>query len=155
MTVSPDDRAADRDGIPATGHSGRYLPSPVPSDSDLRDGDLPFTAFGQFGPGQLDIRVFDQDTYWVDVWGDPHRLDEMTDEYRRNVLAHCARNADHFHAAYAVKEAIEAVDDALNARTGAVAMTLDLGMPLVSELDPHAWLDSTPLIRRLRALTGS
>jgi hypothetical protein len=139
----------------ATGHSGQYLPSPVPADEHLLDGDLPFTAFGQFGPGRLDLRVFDQDAYWVDMWGEPHLLDDMTDEYRRNVIAHCETNAVSFHAGYAIKEAIEAVDATLNGTANAALLQLDLGTPIVADLDPTTWLNATPLIRRLRTLTES
>jgi hypothetical protein len=38
-------------------------------------GELPFEAFGQFGPGRLDLRVLDQDTRWVDIYAVPHVVD--------------------------------------------------------------------------------
>jgi hypothetical protein len=66
--------------------SGTPLPSPVPGDDDLWAVEKPFTCFGQWGRGWMDLRVFDQDVWWVDVEGRPHRLSEMTVEYRRNVL---------------------------------------------------------------------
>jgi len=46
---------------------GRPLPSPVPDDTNLWEGEKPFTAFGQWGSGRMDKRVFSQDVWWVDV----------------------------------------------------------------------------------------
>jgi hypothetical protein len=46
--------------------SSPFPSSPVPSDARLWPTGLPFTAFGQFGDDRLDLRVFDQDVYWVD-----------------------------------------------------------------------------------------
>lgn len=63
-----------------------YPPSPVPSDSRLWPFELPFTAFGQLGDDALDLRVFDQDVYWVDRHGNPHLLNEMSADYIRNVI---------------------------------------------------------------------
>lgn len=40
--------------------AGSWEPSPVPADRDLLEGDLPFTAWDQYPPGVLDIRVFDR-----------------------------------------------------------------------------------------------
>jgi hypothetical protein len=40
-------------------------PSPVPGDRFLIKGQHPFTAFGQFGFGSMDFRVFEQDIYWL------------------------------------------------------------------------------------------
>ena len=78
-------RVADEEVLRAA-QSGHPLPSPVPGDDDLWDIEKPFTYFGQWDRGWMDLRVFDQDVWWVDVEGRPHRLSEMTVEYRRNVL---------------------------------------------------------------------
>lgn len=63
-----------------------YPPSPVPSDARLWPFERPFTAFGQFGEGSLDLRVFDQEVQWVDIRGIPHLLQEMSREYVANVI---------------------------------------------------------------------
>ncbi|MCU1400343.1 MAG: hypothetical protein JWN62_3452 [Acidimicrobiales bacterium] len=55
-------------------------------NDDLWPGGEPFTDFGQFGVDALHLRVFDQTEWWVDRLGRPHRLDEMTDGSRRNVI---------------------------------------------------------------------
>src|SRR4051812_37261241 len=73
-------------GMSDQAHSDRFLPSPVPSDRRLWPHELPFTAFGQLGVDRLDLRVFDQDTYWVDRTGDPHLLAEMSADYIENVI---------------------------------------------------------------------
>jgi hypothetical protein len=39
---------------------------PAATDVVLWPDELPFTAFGQFGANFLDLRVFDQDIWWVD-----------------------------------------------------------------------------------------
>lgn len=73
--------------------TGGFLPSPVPSDARLWPFELPFTAFGHLGEGMLDLRVFDQDVYWVDRVGTPHLVSEMSRDYIENVvtfLVHCA-----------------------------------------------------------------
>src|SRR5689334_17031807 len=64
----------------------RYPPSPVPGDDRLWPFELPFTAFGQFGENRLDLRVFDQDVYWVDRTGTQHLLREMPLAYVSNVI---------------------------------------------------------------------
>jgi hypothetical protein len=40
----------------------------------------PFTDFGQFGRGRIDLRVFLQSDYWVDEDGTGHALTAMSDE---------------------------------------------------------------------------
>lgn len=65
-----------------------FPPSRVPGDADLWPGETPFTSFGQYGIDMLDLRVFDQDVWWVDLFGSPHLIEEMSDEYVANVIAH-------------------------------------------------------------------
>lgn len=123
----------------------------MPSDRNLWPGELPFTAFGQFGEGKLDLRVFDQDVYWVDRAGRPHVLAEMSLEYQANVIMFLREFADSYHAAQALRATAQFVGDTM------------LGLPPVEGLDPEEiidtpaleWLESTPLLRRLRHLTGT
>jgi hypothetical protein len=131
-----------------------YLPSPVPSDRDLWPGELPFTAFGQFGPGQLDLRVFDQDTWWVDRTGAAHLLDEMSDDYLRNVIGFLYERVAEYHAATCCRIACQAAGDVLLGRVNGDLLTLQLGGSTVVDVEPRTWLESTPLLRRLLALSS-
>lgn len=86
-----------------------YPPSPVKSDQWLWEGELPFTAFGQNGYGRLDLRVFDQGTWWVDIYGQEHLLTEMSDEYLNNVRNHLLTNGPQFHLAAIRRHMIERI----------------------------------------------
>ena len=122
--------------------------SPVPSDRHLWPGEQPFTAFGQFGEGRLDLRVFDQDTWWVDRSGAAHLLDDMPLDYQANVIMFLRQHAATYHAAQSLRVVTQTVGN------------LILGLPQIPELDPatcvdvdaHTWLEGTPLMRRLRQL---
>lgn len=135
---------------PATGW---FLPSPVPQDAELWPGELPFTAFGQFGPDALDLRVFDQDVYWVDRNGDPHRIDEMGEEYVANVTAMLLGRAAEFHAAATLREVAQSAGDALYGRVSGGMLVEDLGIGSLRGTEPQTWLHSTPLMRRLLRAT--
>lgn len=128
------------------------LPSPVPSDADLWPGELPFTAFGQWGEDRLDLRVFDQDVWWVDRFGEPHLLDRMPPDYVRNVIGHLETYLPYFYASCSLKEMIELCGELVYGLPGSAAVARDAGVPAVAETDPAAWLDATPLMRQLRRL---
>ena len=72
--------------------SERILVAMDANDHDTRP-DRPFTDFGQFGSGKLDLRVFLQDEYWVDKDGTGHLITSMSDEYRSNVIRMLLINA--------------------------------------------------------------
>jgi hypothetical protein len=131
-----------------------YPPSPVPADSDLWPDELPFTAFGQWGQDYLDLRVFEQDTWWVDRTGRPHLLSQMSAEYRANVLAHVIDNAPQFHLGVIRKEAIQMVGDVLYGLPPAELLVIDAGGIGAAGVSAAVWLESTPLVRKLRALIG-
>jgi len=132
---------------------GRPLPSPVPDDTNLWEGEKPFTAFGQWGAGRMDKRVFSQDVWWVDVHGRPHRLEDMSTDYRRNVLAFLLGSAEQRWIGEVMREAVTAAGEADLGRVSWAVLAPGLGVPRVSEIDPVVWLESTPLMRRLRVLT--
>lgn len=127
-----------------------FAPSPVPAGRNLWPDELPFTAFGQFGPGALDLRVFDQDVYWVDGVGNPHRIDDMSSDYVDNVVSMLAGRADTFHKASMLREAVQCVGDALLGRVNSLLLVDELGTGSLDQVEAHAWLNSTPLLRRLR-----
>jgi hypothetical protein len=132
---------------------GHPLPSPCPDDDDLWEGlEQPFTMFGQFGIDMLDQRVFSQDVWWVDRLGRPHRLEAMSQEYRRNVLSFLLESAQQRWLDEVIRESLTALSDAIRGEVSFAVMAHQAGAPRVADLDPIVWLESTPLIRRLRQL---
>lgn len=135
--------------------ASEYPPSPVPSDAFLWPGEKPFTAFGQFGHGSMDNRVFDQDIYWVNVHGEAFVLSAMSGTYRRNVIAFLIRDAAYFHANAALRSMVTAYTDALLGRVSGELLADELGVVRTIDLNPLEWLESTPLMRRLRSLDSA
>jgi hypothetical protein len=138
----------------AAARAGRPLPSPVPSDTDLRDGEQPFTMFGHLGVDMLDQRVFDQDVWWVDRLGRPHRLEAMSLEYRRNVIAFLLNSVEQRWLDEVSREALTAITDAILGKVSFPVLARKAGLDLTVDVDPETWLESTPLVRRLRQLTA-
>lgn len=135
---------------------GNYPPSPVPADERLWPGELPFTAFGQFGEDRLDLRVFDQDTYWVDRHGAPHLLTDMPLDYLANVLDFLLTYREAYFHLSIHRAAVQSLGDYLlyDEPNGDV-LAAQLGMPTWDDLTAEAWLEGTPLMRRLRALLAT
>lgn len=80
-------------------------------------------------PGCLDVRVFDQDQYWVDALRIPHRISDphdMTDDYLHTLIGFLVDHAAHFLRGYTDYQPVEAHE-------------------------PRQWLESTVLVRGLRA----
>ncbi|WP_157682885.1 hypothetical protein [Nocardioides scoriae] len=133
---------------PATG----YLPSPVPSDRRLWPGERPFTAFGHLGVDMLDLRVFDQDVWWVSRVGEPHRLGAMSEEYVENVIAFLVECAETYFVETQRRWFIQTMgDQLLFGEPGADVLAVAAGAPVWSDLDAITWLESTPLMRALRS----
>lgn len=130
-----------------------YPDSPVPSDDELEPGELPFTAFGQWGPGNMDNRVFDQDIYWVNIAGEAFLLVDMDETYRHNVIGFLLDNAEYFHVHAALREVSEAVHSILGGHVPGSVLASELGGAATSSMEPQQWLEATPLMRKLRALT--
>ena len=119
-----------------------------------------FTNWGQFGPGALDLRVFDQGEYWVDRSGQPHRILEMADAEARNILEFLRRHANHFYVECLRREVVASVFESFR-RPG---QHLDPGpgqdpergpsrrrdQPTMVDLTPTEWLESTGLAAALR-----
>lgn len=57
----------------------------------------PLTAFGQFGSGYMDTRCMWQDVYWVDVYGVPRFLVDLSPEYVSNVIVFLENCAPAWH----------------------------------------------------------
>jgi hypothetical protein len=131
-----------------------YPHSPVPSDDQLWPGELPFTAFGQFGIDSLDKRVFEQDVWWVDRYGLEHLLSEMSDDYRRAVVWFCEDHIRYFWVEAVIREQVTRVGSVLLGVGCAEEVVCEVGFGGVADCEPEVWLESTPLMRKLRGLTG-
>ena len=125
-----------------------YPSSPVPADKWLFTDEKPFTAFGQYGDGMLDNRVFEQDVWWVNATGEPFVLTEMSHEYLTNILEHLFLNVEYFYACAMLRHAIE--------------MTLTVFLPVEDEFVQHVdrkpslhimtpveWMNMTPIVKRI------
>lgn len=143
-----------RPGLDMDPDPAAYPPSPVPSDARLWPGELPFTAFGQWGEGRMDNRVFEQDVYWVDIHGRPHLVadeSDMTPDYINNVIAFLVDGADYFHCCAMLRNAVQAYGDAvLFGEVPGELLAAELGAPLPTQMTALEWLESTPLMRALR-----
>lgn len=129
----------------------RFPPSPVPGDADLWPGETPFTDFGQYGLDMLDLRVFEQDVYWVDRFGRPHLISDMSDAYIADVVAHLEAHVVTFYYDSMRRSLIQMLGDTMLGRLNPDAVASAAGAPGLDELTPTQWLEGTPLMRRLRA----
>jgi len=113
--------------------------------------ELPVTAFGQFGEGALDLRVFDQDIYWVDRLGVSHPLKEMSQEYIANVIAFLVECREQYFADTQRRWFTQTVgDQILFDEPAGEVLGVTLGGPTWGQLTAETWLESTPLMRALR-----
>lgn len=129
-----------------------HEPSPVPSDSDLWPGELPFTAWGQHEHGTLDLRVFDQEVV-VDIAQRPHRLaEEMSDEYIRNVIAHLETHVEAFYWATVRGGPVQMYGDLLLGRVSTDVVAEALGATPLTELTPREWLEGSRPAQGRRAV---
>ena len=87
----------------------------------------PFGHLEALLPGLIDLRVFDQSVWWVDVLRRPHPIAEMSRDYLNNVIDMFVREADQYCDGYhAFQPNTEKTHDV------------------------HLWLESTPLMVALR-----
>lgn len=136
--------------------SGDYPPSPVPCDARLWPFELPFTAFGHLGVGRLDLRVFDQDVYWVDRAGTPHLLAQMSRDYIENMITFLMKSRDQYFADSQRRAFIQTLgDQLLFDEPGGEVLAAALGGPSWSQLTAEEWLENTPLMRALRRRLAS
>lgn len=131
---------------------GQYPPSPVPSDAGLAPGELPFTAFGQFGEGHWDIRALEQDVWWVDRQGVSHLLTEMDDRYHRAVIAFVQADAPSLQATTARRYALMSIEHCMAGRLDDSRYDMMVAKTIMT-MSPGEWLESTTLVRKLRELT--
>jgi len=115
----------------------------------------PFTAYGQWGKGLLDVRVFEQDKFWIDYSGMPHRLEEMPSDYLLNVLLFL--NAANLRTKLWLQcENLAACnrlrDLVLGGNTCETCARQALALGPIFWMGPSRWMESSPLVRRLRTL---
>ncbi|CAM4008410.1 hypothetical protein JAAN108728_06895 [Janibacter anophelis] len=96
------------------------------------------------------MRVFDQDVWWVDVLGRPHRLVAMSDEYLTNVITFLTEGEQRFHQGTVLRGLLEDIGALLEGRPGGQQVLEATGAPALSEVEPRAWLEGSPLMRVLR-----
>lgn len=123
-----------------------YPESPVPGDSNLPEDELPFTAFGQFGEGSFDIRVFAQDKYWVSRQGEPFLIEEMPADYLSNVVEFLCESAEYFFVAMVNKTTVELFFMEGGPHTDATAFKVLRSMADVTHAE---WMQSTVLMKKL------
>jgi hypothetical protein len=121
-------------------------------DSQTEDGVPAFTDFGWVGAGRLDLRVFNQDQWWVDIHGRGHRLEEMSRSYRRNVIGFLIEHQEAYFLHCLLLESSRVLSEALAGRVAGELLVSELGGVSMAELTPSEWLESTSLMRRLRRL---
>lgn len=131
------------------------MPSPVPADEFLMVGEQPFTAFGQFGPGRMDKRVFEQDQWWVNVNGEAFLLEDMSVEYRENVVRFLLDGALYFYLGALQRAGASIALDVLMGTEYSQKIPLTDGRVTGAGYDAYTWLEETPLMARLRQLTPS
>jgi hypothetical protein len=100
-------------------------------DSQIQFGGetVPFQRWEATPPGCLDVRVFDQNRYWVDALRIPHVISDrrdMTDDYLHALIDFLARRVAYLMRGYLRWESVE-------------------------EHEPPQWLESTILMQELRA----
>lgn len=126
--------------------------SPVLADEFLADYETPFTDFGQYGEGHLDLRVFEQDVWWVDTHGTPHLLEEMDDGYLSNVEEFLLLNADNFHTGASLRYAIEQLSMVLpmGVKEGFGDYVKHRANPV--DFKPEEWIRMTPLFIQIQTI---
>lgn len=123
-----------------------YPESPVPGDANLPADELPFTAFGQFGNGSLDIRVFEQDKYWVSRQGEPFLIEDMQPDYLSNVVEFLCESAGYFYIVMVNKAAVELLFmEGGKQPNPATYKTLRS----MADVTPREWIKSTVLMQKL------
>lgn len=134
-----------------------YPSSPVPADRWLFGGELPFTAFGQHGKDALDLRVFEQDVWWVDRYGQEHLLTEMDTDYLRAVKFHMLRYSKNHHEGAKRRYSIELALIESTMTKNSLVDYEGYRTHVLTKRDPRLvesfeWLEGTPLYKRIGEL---
>jgi hypothetical protein len=96
-------------------------------------------------PGWLDKRIILPTKVWVDEHGVTHRLEDMSVEYRANVIAHL----DRFEDTWAVLALFYVTGETL---LGNIPRGESIRQHQLVALLTPGWIRQTPLVRRLQDL---
>ena len=147
------DRGGHRAYPAALGRRSRAvqpISSPVPSDADLWPGELPFTAWRQHEAGILDLRVFDQEQWWVDRYQTPHLLTDMSALHVRRVIDMLESLAEYYYLMTVRRDLLQRLGDEMLGRVSTDIVAESAGATPLRDLTPQAWLEGSPLMRALR-----
>ena len=132
--------------------SERILVAMDANDHDTRP-DRPFTDFGQFGSGKLDLRVFLQDEYWVDKDGTGHLITSMSDDYRSNVIRMLLIEAEVLHMEILILITGMIAGAIVNRDADGMESLKRNEIPLLQTESSYDFIENTPLMKRLRELS--
>lgn len=108
----------------------------------------------QRNPGYLDPRVFWQDKIWIDIHGNDHLLEEMSQDYLFNVVDLLFTTANYQYEV-TVNILLASVLCALQSGHAGSQEDLEEYCILAKQVglqSPTEWLASTPLLKSLEAL---
>ena len=131
-----------------------YANSPVEADKYLNPGEKPFTAFGHHGAGRLDIRVFLQDEYWVNILGKPFHIKDMSYDYLNAVLTMLFENANTYYTSIArwyTVELISITSGITNPPWDYIQRVMEETSSLIL-LTPIEWLNESILVKKIVTL---
>jgi hypothetical protein len=98
-------------------------------------GELPpFELFEALPPGAIDLRIFDQEVWWVDLLRTPYRIyipQSFTNDHLVNVIHFLTQWSAEFHDAYQITFPTRTIPEG-----------------------PKEWLESTVLVRALREVAS-
>lgn len=118
--------------------------SPVPCDQWLWPGEPSFTeGFGWLGHGRLDLRVFEQDLWWVDITGSPPRIAAISADYRAAAIDILTASANYRYLKIAIRRWVTHAGATLY---GLPAPPPDLDPDDGAARSPVEWLQGTPLM---------
>lgn len=95
--------------------------------------------------------LFQQDIWWLDNRGEWHELATMDRSHRGNLLPFLRKNVRHYHAS-AYTSLIASVLMQIHDPSDGVWMMQDEAAGEYELQTPEEWLESTPLVVKLRAL---
>lgn len=115
--------------------------------------DFPFENFGQFREGTIDIRVFDQDKWWVNYKGEPYLLENTDQETLSSILEFLFNNAEFLYELYITNKLISLIASDIDTESTNEELAKRLAeMDALTGVKPHQWLASSLLSKKLNAL---
>ncbi len=119
---------------------------------DQAPTNLPFTVFGQYGEDGFDIRVLEQDEWWVNINGEPMLLADMPQEYLRNIKTMLYKKAIVLHASYIQKTMDEIIKDYTQGKINGDILNYEMTGTTVADMPHEEWLASMPLLKRINQI---